>query len=58
MKGRDLSQPTPYEIHSLFSENEVIDHKVFGVGLVTRVATDDKIEVVFSKGKKVLAHDR
>ena len=59
MQGRDASKAVRYQISSLFKEKEVIDHTVFGIGVVAQVLDDDKIEVLFrSKGKKVLVHDR
>ena len=58
MKGRNLSQAVTYKMSTRFNEKDVIDHKVFGIGLVTRVLNDDKIEVVFPTGLKILVHDR
>lgn len=58
MQGRDLSGAIRYEIGARFNSKDVIDHRVFGVGLVTRVLSDEKIEVVFAKATKVLVHDR
>lgn len=58
MQGRDVSKAVGYQISSLFKERDVIDHKLFGIGVVARVLDDDKIEVAFSKGMKVLVHDR
>jgi hypothetical protein len=46
LKSRDASQAVMYKISSQFNEKDVIDHKVFGIGLVTRITDDDKIEVV------------
>jgi hypothetical protein len=41
-----------------FREDDVIDHKSFGIGVVARVLSDQKIEVVFQTGTKVLVHER
>ena len=38
------------------AEDDLIEHKVFGRGLVTRVE-GDRIEVLFRDGVKKLAHD-
>ena len=38
------------------AENDLIEHVVFGRGLVTRVE-GDKIEVLFKEGLKKLVHD-
>lgn len=58
MTGKDLSRAKRYEPKVAFAEGEVVDHKVFGLGLVTRVLTDGKIEVLFKVGPKVLLHAR
>jgi hypothetical protein len=38
------------------AENDLIEHKIFGRGLVTRVE-GDKIEVLFKEGTKKLVHN-
>jgi hypothetical protein len=58
LKDRDVSQAVTYKLSSQFNEKDVIDHKVFGIGLVTRILDDEKVEVVFPTGVKFLAHDR
>lgn len=58
MQGQDLSRAARYKVSDRFNESDVIDHKMFGFGMVTRLLSDDKIEVVFSGGVKVLAHGR
>ena len=56
--GRDLSRAVRYGIGETFVEEDVLDHKTFGLGLVTRVLSDNKIEVQFSMGSKILVHAR
>ncbi len=46
-----------YEISKDFSSIEVIRHKNFGVGVITKVLDTNKIEVVFEENKKVLAQN-
>ena len=58
MKGRDVSQAIAYDMTRRFVDRDVIDHAVFGVGLVTRVLEERKIEVWFREGQKLLAHAR
>lgn len=58
MQGRDMSQALRYKIADEFSVEDVIDHKTFGIGLVTKVLSDNKIEVAFQGGPKILAHGR
>ena len=38
----------------VFAEGEVLNHGKFGLGLVTRVLSDAKLEVVFTEGKKIV----
>ena len=58
MQGRDVSSARSYKGSAKFEEGEVLSHTTFGLGLVTRVLADAKMEVSFSKGNKVLIHDR
>lgn len=58
MEGRDFSQARSYKLADKFEEGEVVNHTKFGIGLVTRVLADLKLEVVFPAGKKVLVHGR
>jgi hypothetical protein len=51
---RDLSNPSPYTFTGLFKENELIEHKKFGRGLVMRLMGEGKMEVIFKEGTKVL----
>ncbi len=47
-----------YSISESFEEGEVMDHSSFGVGIVEKVLPGDKIEVLFSSGKRLLVHRR
>ena len=58
MNGRDIASARRYVISERFTEQEVIDHKKFGLGLVQRVLSDKKVEVAFPDGARVLVHDR
>lgn len=58
MRGRDATLATKYDMTHHFGDDELIDHAVFGLGLVTRVLVDQKIEVRFRDGIKLLAHER
>ena len=48
--GKDLSQATRYKISTTFAQDEIIDHLKFGLGIVTHVLGDNKVEVEFIKG--------
>ena len=51
---RDLSNQSPYTFEGTYKENELIDHKKFGCGLVMRIMGEGKMEVLFKDGTKVL----
>ncbi len=46
-----------YNIEQDFSEIHAIRHKKFGVGVITKIIADNKIEVVFQENKKILAQN-
>ncbi len=52
--GLDTSEAQPYSMSSTFSINDIIDHHMFGFGLVTSTIQPNKIEVTFKKGPKTL----
>lgn len=46
-----------YKITGIFSEGDAIQHKKFGLGVITKVVDSTKIEVVFEEEKKLLAQN-
>lgn len=58
LSGRDLSRSRRYTIKETFEVDDIVDHKKFGIGLVTKMLGDQKIEVTFREGAKILVHDR
>ncbi len=56
-RGFDLSRAKKYSAKERFSVDDVIDHPIFGLGLVTAIR-DDKVEVSFKQEDKVLVHGR
>ncbi len=58
LDGRDIASATRYKPAHQFKDEEVLDHKTFGLGLVVRLLGDRKIEVSFQTGTKILVHDR
>lgn len=58
MEGHDPQTALRYNVSSEFKEEDVVEHKTFGMGLVTRVLSDKKIEITFQAGTKVLVHAR
>lgn len=58
MLGRDPATARAYNIKDKYFENDLINHTIFGIGVVRSVKEDYKIEVVFKNGIKILAHNR
>jgi len=50
-------QPVSYSMSGSFKTDDVIDHKTFGMGIVTSVSYQ-KMGVAFSEGRRLLACDR
>jgi len=50
----DTSKAVPYTMDGIFSVGALIEHPVFGLGLVEEKAGTDKIRVLFEDSKKVL----
>jgi ribosomal protein L44E len=53
----DDQQVAEYDIAGEFSTIPAIRHKNFGVGVITKVLTKNKIEVLFQDGTKILAQN-
>ncbi|MBI5507829.1 MAG: hypothetical protein HY903_03640 [Deltaproteobacteria bacterium] len=58
MRGRDVSRAKPYRPRERFAVDDIVSHVTFGLGAVMKVLADDKIEVAFPIGIKVLVHGR
>ena len=58
LAGHDVSQPTAYSMQGVLSQDEIIDHSTFGLGLVTDVRAEGKMEVLFKEGPKLLVCNR
>jgi hypothetical protein len=50
-------KPLPYSMAGSFKNNDVIDHKTFGMGIVIS-ASHDKMEVAFSDEPRILVCNR
>lgn len=50
--------PQKYSIRSIFKLDDVIQHPQFGVGFVSGIAGNDKIEVTFQNEIKTLVHKK
>jgi hypothetical protein len=49
---------TPYKMSAEFAKGDVIEHPMFGRGIVEELIADNKIQVVFEESGKLLAHNR
>lgn len=58
MSNRDISKSRAYRANEEFVADDVLDHKTFGLGVVTREISGNKIEVCFQAGTKILVHNR
>lgn len=58
MVGKDLSRARRYKPSITFVAGDVVDHPTFRFGVVTRLLSDSKIEVLFEVGPKTLVHAR
>lgn len=50
----DRERAHPYDMNAPYRAKDLIDHPVFGLGVVQRVAGPKKVEVLFQDGKKLL----
>jgi hypothetical protein len=58
LEGRELTMAQPYNIHTALELGQVIRHPTFGVGVVTTLCEDSKVNVTFEDGVKTIAHNR
>lgn len=58
LAGKEQGAFRAYSINSRFERDELIRHKTFGDGCVLEVLQDQKINVIFREGIKVLVHGR
>lgn len=53
--GKTANEFKPYRVDSLFNEGDLIRHKKFGDGIVTRVLDPKKVEILFKDEPRTLA---
>ena len=56
--GKEPEVVKPYTIKETFTLNEIVEHKNFGLGVVTELHPDGKITVAFRESRKKLVHGR
>jgi hypothetical protein len=50
----DINKATPYDMNGKYRVDELINHSVFGLGIVKNIIAPKKMEVLFQLGKKLL----
>lgn len=58
MMAKSKKEPKLYMVADRYSDNELISHPKFGVGFVSDVIGNDKIEITFQSERRVLVHNR
>ncbi|HUH04440.1 MAG TPA: hypothetical protein VML75_20735, partial [Kofleriaceae bacterium] len=55
---KDLASCRPYSIRDSYEELDIVSHPTFDVGFVTDLLPDNKVEVTFKEGPRILVHNR
>lgn len=50
----NTAKATDYSMTAAYKVNALLTHSVFGLGLVQRVAGEQKVEVLFEDGRKIM----
>jgi len=58
MEGRDRSSARRYSMKSAFAVGEVVEHQKFGTGVATLRKGQNKIEILFPDGPRIMVHAR
>ena len=56
--GRDPAEAIPFNVRVVFEQGGLVNHPQFGMGVVTKVHVDRKIDVLFADGARTLVHAR
>ena len=56
--GVDQESARPYSIKETFAANDFVVHSKFGLGVVTQLYEDGKLDILFKEGLKKLVHGR
>jgi len=49
--------PRPYSARERYAPGDIVQHAVFGVGVAIKLKDENKVEVRFDNGTKLLVHD-
>ncbi len=55
---RSTNDAKPYEFREAYRENIIVHHPKFGVGFVSEVVSDSKVEITFQDARRILVHNR
>ena len=55
---RSPNDAKPYEFREAYRENIIVHHPKFGVGFVSEVVSDSKVEITFQDARRILVHNR
>ncbi len=58
LEGKDMTQSRAYAMDAEFVANQIVEHSTFGIGLITDVRAEGKMEVLFKDGPKLLVCNR
>jgi len=58
IEGKELSLAVTYNIRLSLELGQVIRHPTFGLGVVTALGEDSKVNVTFEDGVKTIVHNR
>ena len=54
LDGRGPYQAIPYGMNDIFKVGDLLNHQIFGLGIVTETVMPNKIEVIFRQQSKLL----
>ena len=54
LAGADPSTAVPYSLGGAYAEGDLLLHAEFGLGIVARILSHKKMQVIFQKGLKIL----
>ncbi|MDZ7319714.1 MAG: hypothetical protein ONB11_11190 [candidate division KSB1 bacterium] len=57
LDGMDFGMAIEYDMNRVYALEMPIHHKIFGFGVVKNVISDQKIEVLFQDGEKILVQN-
>src|ERR1700690_950291 len=54
----DLAGCRPYSIRDTYEQGDLVAHPVFDIGFVAELLPDNKVEIMFRDGPRILVHNR